>query len=291
MAQYSGSQKARLEQQRRQRQFYERQREKAANKKGKKKNNDDTYFFFEYSEWRMRRLAPFALLIHSLTILFLLSWFISARSYEVSNFHFNGIGEVEIPADNGLYKFNIKQNLPTDKAPLYSELEIEILDENFDHVYSVYKDLWQELYQDENYRTKLYSDLNVEFKLELQKAGIYHIRTISHNNNYGLFTANVSKMVFGGMYFPFYSILFGVLSVLLFFASPNLGSPSDMLAVLPKLRSWKQNRAFHYALGVALVLFIGCWVAAFNNYGFASGGDKTVLPTYFFRNNAVTYLG
>lgn len=295
MAHYSGSQRARLEQEQRRRQFIERERKKASEKIGRSNSSDDSFSFFEFSEWRMRRMAPFALLIHAFSILFLVSWFITGRSYEVStvstDFGERAMAKIDIPSANAVYQFEVFQAFPVAEAPLYSELEIEILDKNWDHVYSVYKSLWQEKHPNGEGGRSIYSDLKMEFEIELPEAGAYYIRPISHNGNNNLVKTKVKKTFIGGIYFPYYGIFFGVLSILLIVGSQKWGTPSMMYGVLPKLRSWKDNRFFKLGAVFCILLFIGSWAAAIAHYGYAAGGEEIILPTYFYQTNTVIYLG
>ena len=76
MAQYGGSEIARLEQERRQREFRERMR----NPQQRQQMLNNNSYSVEYSEWLMLRLAPFAILIYAATILFLLSWIINSNA-------------------------------------------------------------------------------------------------------------------------------------------------------------------------------------------------------------------
>ncbi len=291
MTHFADSERARLAQ--RQRAYKALQEKRASGAYG----SSNYSFFSSFTEWRMRRIAPFAMLVHAFAILFLISWFITSRSHEVATVAVNysevgmGMAKIEIPESNVLYRFEINQDLPGGKAPLYSELEIEILDENWDHVYSVYKNLWQEWHPNGEGRRSIYRDSKMEFEIELPKAGAYYIRPISHNGNNSRVRTEVLQIFIGGIYLPYYGMFFGALSVLLLLGSQVWGTPSMMYGVLPKLRSWMDNSLFKLAAFFCIVLFIGSWVAAFAHYGYAAGGNETILPTYFYRTNTVIYLG
>jgi hypothetical protein len=291
MAHHSDSQRARLEQQ--QLAFKALQKKRAAGNYGRN-NSSDSFLFSGFTEWRMRRMASFAILIHAFAILFLVSWFFTIRSSEVAtvavDFNKAGMAKIDIPESNALYKFDVSQDF-AGTAPLYSELEIEILDKNWDHVYSVYHDLWQESHPNGERGNSIYSDLEMNFEIVLPEAGEYYIRPISHNGNLGQVRAKVFKTFIGGIYMPYYAIFFGVLSLLLLLGSQKWGSPSMMYNMLPKLRSWKDNSLFKIAALFCIILFIGSWAAAIFHYGYAAGGDETILPTYFYRTNTVIYLG
>lgn len=300
MTQYGGSDRARQEQERRQREFRERMRNPLQRQAMQNNNNSESEYYFEYSEWLMRRIAPFALLIHVATILFLISWFIVAQTSSVSStltsknsvyFHKGEMIEFEAPKGGAIYNIAVQQDFPFDKAPLYSEFEVEIVDANYDHVYTVYKDFWQESHPNGDGGTNIYHDSALSFDLELEKAGTYYIRGISHNNNEGLVSAKVSKKVSGTLYFRFYSYLFGILSLLLLIGFMKWGSPSMMYHALPKLRSWKENTGFLRAATLVILLFFGTWFISLTHYGYASSGDEIILPTYFYKTNTVIYLG
>lgn len=291
MAQYGGNDRARLEQERRQREFRERMR----NPQQRQHMLNNNSYSVEYSEWLMRRLAPFAILIYAATILFLLSWIITSNTSLVTNgsayFHKGQVMSFEASSAGAIYHFDLKQDFSGSKPPLYSELEIEIIDANLDHVYTVYKDLWLESHPNGDGGIGVYKDLNISFDVELPEAGIYHIRGISHNNNEALISGNIFKKTAGSMYFGFYSLIFGILSLILIIGSQKWGSPFMMYAALPKLRSWKENRAFLRTSSLIILLFIGTWIISITHYGYAAGGDEIVLPTYFYKTNAVIYLG
>lgn len=291
MAQYGGSGRARLEQERRQREFRERMR----NPQQREQMLNNNSYSVEYSEWLMRRLAPFAMLIYAATILFLLSWFITSNTSLVTNgsayFHKGQVISFETPTGGAIYHFDLKQDFSGSKPPLYSELEIEIIDANLDHVYTVYKDLWLESHPNGEGGIGVYKDLNISFDVELPEAGIYYIRGISHNNNEALVSGNIFKKTAGSMYFGFYSLLFGILSLILIIGYQKWGSPILMIEILPKLRSWKENTGFLRTATLVIFLFIGTWIISITHYGYAAGGDEIVLPTYFYKTNTVIYLG
>ena len=156
-----------------------------SNPKYRKKPGSDN--FFEFSEWAMRRVAPIAMVIYAFTILFIVTWFIGKIDLRVGYFGIspseNQLGVIDIPEDNGIYTFELTQNFPRHSAPLYSELEIEVLNEDYDHAYSVYKDLWQEIHPNDRGTSSIYRDLKIYFELNIKKAGKYYLRGISYNNN------------------------------------------------------------------------------------------------------------
>ena len=199
--------------------------------------------------------------------------------------------KVNLPDDDQIYNFSLRQIFPTGANPLYSELEIELLDENLNHVYSFYKVLWQEKYPNENGRYQIYNDLNIEFLIEVQKAGVYYLRPISHNDNTGGVSVNVRRKARGSLYFKFYTILFGILGLILYFGRDFYGAPSDIFKEIRSLKNVKQNKFFWYILLGFSSAFILCVVMSITHYGYASYGDQSILPTYFFSNNNVIYLG
>ncbi len=295
MTQYNGSERARREKELRQRQFATRQQNKNSVKSARNNSNNDSISILEFSEWRMRRIAPIAMIIFTFTILFFISWIVTTGKDKITstsmNFNGNSIGKIEVFNDEGLYRFESYQVFSAGVAPLYSELEIEILDENWDHVYSFYKDLWQERYSNGEGGNPIYHDREMAFEVELPKAGIYYIRPISHNNNLGDVNLTVYSRSGGSMYFSYYSIIFGALSAILILGSGAWGNPFDMYYALPKIMNWKRNKLFKRIALTCIIIFAGTWFAAVTHYGYPAGGDETVLPTFFYRTNNVTYLG
>ena len=291
MAQYGGTDRARLEQERRQREFRERMR----NPQQREQMLQNDSYAFEFSEWLMRRLTPFALLIYAATILFLLSWFFTSSTSLVENgsayFHKGEVISFEAPTGGAIYHFDLKQDFSAGKSPLYSELEIEIIDANLDHIYTVYKDLWLESHPNGEGGIGVYKDLAIRFDVELPEAGIYYLRGISHNNNEALISGNIFKKTAGSLYFGFYALIFGILSLILMLGFQKWGSPVMMIEVWPKLMSWKENTGFLRATTLVIFLFIGTWIISITHYGYAAGGDEIVLPTYFYKTNTVIYLG
>lgn len=287
MAHYGGSQKARQEQAARRRMYHERL---------KKTRNSGAYSRINasaFSEWRMRRLAPFVVVINVALLLFALSWLFAQRESKISvssiKPHENQLAKFEAGRANYIYKFNISQALTPNVSPVYSELEIEILDENYLHVYSVYKDLWQERYLNDEGRNQLYSDKKMEFEVELPKKGTYYIRPITGNESeIGI---QVYQKPLGELYFFYYMILFFVLSVIILFGGGFWGMPPNMYKSLKKIRNIKKNKAFLYFTAGVILLFVSAWFVAITHYGYAQGGDKTVLPTLFYYDGKVTYLG
>jgi len=251
-------------------------------------------FFGEgYSEYRMRRITPFAFLIYAFAFLFVLSWKITTSKTFINSSYVNlttsDLGDIELSEGNTIYYFKASQQF-TLKTPLYSELEIEILDENFDHVYSVYKVLWQEQYRNDNSRLQTYSDLDVEFEIEIKKAGKYHFRAISYDNNTGPVTLRYYSKS-GSIYFGFYAILFLVLSVMLIAMSDSIGSPFTMFASLGKIKDIKQNITFIKFAAVVILIYVSCVIISYTHYGYPSSGDEITLPTYFYGKGETIYLG
>jgi len=272
MPEYNSAHRRRLEEERLRRQQLVWQRMRAVKDKRCYQSSGNSFFNTDFSEWRMRRITPFALLIHACTVILLISWFVTNRTYEVDKVATNNKSNLlkfDIESANRLYLFNITQAFPAGTNPLYSELEIEILDSELDHIYSVYKDLWQERHSNGDGGWCIYKDLSLEFELVLPEAGTYYIRPISHNNNKSPIRASIHKVLIGGIYMPYYAILFGAASLILLFGNSTWGSPSEMMAVLPKLRSWKDNNSFKlFALACFLIVSM-CCITAIPHYGYA----------------------
>jgi hypothetical protein len=291
MSQYLGSERARIEQAQRREAFRQNSQSNAFRKwmssTAKSKSG--------YSEFRMRRLAPFALLFHFFSILFFISWIVSNSKTVVDRFAIgmetSHMTKIAVPEDKALYWFDLTQNFSNAQPPIYSELEVEILDENYDHVYSVYKDLWQERHSDGEGGSQVYSDTRIQFEVELPKAGDYYVRIFSYNKNYGSIIGTISKHNSGGLYFGFFAILFGTISVIFFFGAEAWGSPFTMYRALSKIKNIRKNRLFFIFLTTFCVIYVISLIVAITHYGYAAGGDKTILPSFFHLKHSVIYLG
>jgi hypothetical protein len=253
-----------------------------------------------FSEFRMRFIAPYAMLIYVFTILFLFGWLITRSNSLISTTKINpalvDVNIITIPDNNTVYKFIANQDIkrgPNLKKPqfissrqsIYSALEIEFLDQDYNHMYSVFKDLWVE----EHY-SKEYSDTKIEFQIEFQNAGQYFVRTINHNNNNGPITLDTYK-AHGNLYFFKYLIFFIILNVILFFGNSYWGTTSMLYNALKKVKSIKNNSKFLIISSLVILLFLVCVVISFTHYGYPSTGDQIRLPSYFFDSDGVLYLG
>lgn len=291
MSQYLGSERARIEQAQRREAF----RQNSQSSAFRKLMSGTPSYKKVYSEFRMRRLAPFAVLFHFFSILFFISWIVSNSKTEVDRFAIgmetNHMTKIKVPEDKTLYWFDLTQNFSSTPVPLYSELEVEILDENYDHVYSVYKDLWQERHSDGEGGSQVYSDTRIQFEVELPKAGEYYVRIFSYNKNYGSIIGTVAKHNSGGLYFGFFAILFGTISVIFIFGAESWGSPFTMIGALSKIKDIRKNRLFLIFFVTFCVIYSASLIIAITHYGYAAGGDKTVLPSFFHLKHSVIYLG
>ncbi len=246
-----------------------------------------------FSEYRMRFMAPYAILIYVFTILFCASWLITKGNSFISKTDINLLNNelkiIDIPLKNKIYKFIANQNIQTGlnarKSNVFSELKIEFLDENYNHVYSVYKDLWVEHHSGQEYR-----DTKLEFDIEFQNAGTYFVRIINHNNNNGPITLERCK-THGSLYFFKYFIFFVILNVILFFGNSYWGTTSMLFHSLKKIKNIKHNSNFLIISSIAIIVFFGCVVISYTHYGYPSTGDEIRLPSYFFNAKDVIYLG
>jgi hypothetical protein len=290
MSQHLGSERARIEQVQRREAFRRNSQLNSFREMVGFSNRNNK----GYSEFRMRRLAPFALTTHFFAILFAISWWISNSKTVVDRFAIgmesSHMNKISVPKDKSLYWFDLTQNFSS-TVPLYSELEVEILDENYDHVYSVYKDLWQELHSDGDGGSQVYSDTRIQFEVELPKAGDYYVRIFSYNKNYGSVIGTVAKHNSGGLYFGFFAILFGALSLTFLLGAPHWGSPSMMFRALSKIKDIRKNRLFLIFMVSFCVIYVISLIIAITHYGYAAGGDKTMLPSFFHLKHNVIYLG
>jgi hypothetical protein len=294
MQRNTGQSRAQIEQARRQHAFYQRQAARAEREKsGYYKDSSGGLFNSDFSEYKMRRIAPFAALIYLITALFLVTWLVTKFKSNVGNFN-KPKTETELPKINitqpGLYHFEAEQNF-TNLAPQFSELEIEIIDQNYNHVYSVYKDLWQEKFPNENGALQTYRDLKVKFDLELNNPGLYYLRTVSHNQNNSYVYCSVSKKTGGSLYFGFYTILCLILCAILIVGSAGWGTPAMMMRSLKKSRSIKANRLFLNVAIISISIYALCLIFSITHYGYPSTGKDSNLPTHFLSKDKTIYLG
>lgn len=296
MSGHHGSNRARQEQLKRRKEFYKNFKNPRPQRSYRKTTYDNSSSFLnmEFHIWRVRRWGPFVLAIHVFTVLCFLGWLFFSGTHLVDTTNCNvasgDLGIVEVPDGGEVYNFEVSQVFPATEAPLYSELEIEILDSKMDHMYSVYKDLWQERHSNGEGGRSIYSDLRMEFEIELPEKGTYFIRPIPYNDNLGYINVRVSKRRFGNIYFKYYAITFGILSFILLIGSGLWGDVTEMWSEMIKKKTYK-NRQSQLFAGALLAIFIGIFIINISHYGYAKAGEETRLPTWFYSNGDVYYLG
>jgi len=252
-------------------------------------------------EYRTRFMAPYAMLIYVFTFLFFLGWITtrgnSFMKKEIINADSKIFQDFNISSNNTILKFNANQNIrkgtnykrpdifSLTKTPIYSELEIEILDKDYNHVYSVYKNLWLEYHEGYEYK-----DTQMDFQISFEKAGQYFIRAINHNNNNGPITMNIYNTK-PSLYFFNYFIIFIILNVILFFGNSYWGTTTVLFKALKKIKSIKHNTKFLITASLVCLIFTSCVVISISHYGYASTGDEIRLPNKFFVTNGIIYLG
>lgn len=260
------------------------------------RNSGNNLFNFEFTDERMKLISPYAVMIFLFTILFGLYALICNATSLVSTTSLNlserAVDKIEIPEANKIYQFDVAQSFLGNVTPQYSELEIELLDQDHKHVYSVYKDLWMERHPDGNYGYATYSDLKMSFDLEFKKKGTYFVRAIAHNGNISPVKVSIAKRSLGGgLYIWFYAIVFLVLSLTVFFGKDYWGNPKRLLAAFPDFSEFKSNKKFLIVFSAVSLLFVSCVVIGITHYGYASCGEETILPTKFLDTNKLIYLG
>lgn len=280
------------ERERRRREFYKKHKDI---KRPSGSTNDSSFDFTNTVSLR-KLVGPLALICYAFAILFSFAWLITRGQSIASSFRMDAVDgsleKITLPQNNKIYKFNLAQTFEAYSAPVYSELEIELLDEQFGHVYTFYKDLWQEFHPNDAGGSSLYSDTEMSFEISIEKKGTYYLRAVSHNGNTGMLRGDIYQKNFGGhLYFGFYALFFIGLSVITYLGKEYWGSPSLLLTSIPKFAVLKTNKLFVYCLIAVTVLFIGSIVVSFTHYGYASGGDEKVIPTYFYATNNVIYIG
>jgi hypothetical protein len=193
---------------------------------------------------------------------------------------------IDIPKANTIYIFEVTQ-LFTDETPTYSELEIEILDKNYNHIYTAYEDLWQESHDNGNGGWSIYSDRTIEFELELQYSGSYYIKTTNYNDNKTLVWVDLYTKK-GSLYFMSMMLTFIILVAFLF---TYIHQISGFYPIINTLRETKITKTFILAVIIVNFVFISCVVISYTHYGYPHSGDEIRLPTYFFTTKDVHYLG
>lgn len=250
---------------------------------------DERMFTFELNEEIHKFLAPFGIVLYIAIPLFWIAFFITSAKGDrsgVSTFPLKEPAKIEIAKANSVYEFQLKQLFPYGTAPVYSELEIEILDKNYDHVYSFYKDLWQERHPDESGGLKIYNDLEMTFQLEFPEKGTYMVRAISHNGNTTEVIGKVARVYIGNLYLLTFTIIISVFGGILLLLNKLVGTPWQMLETLKKGTDTKK-RAVIFA-SVLGVIFLAIIIINLTNYGYPKPGQ---IPTPFFGSDQIIYLG
>jgi hypothetical protein len=241
-------------------------------------------------EANLNTIAPYTLLLLSASILFFLTMMSRSEKTFIEKMNLDIIGNkptpINIPNANTLYIFEGEQAFSS-KVPSYSELEIELLDENFNHVYTVYESLWQEKHDNGDGGMSIYSDKIIEFEISLQHAGTYHIRANSYNGNKTKLSLKLYKKR-GSMYFLTFLIIFGTLLITLLISFDQITGIQSLFSALHKT---KITKTFIIAVIIVIFVFISCVVISNTHYGYPHSGDEIRLPTQFFSTNNVIYLG
>jgi hypothetical protein len=249
---------------------------------------------YEHSEWKKRRLAPIAVLVVGFLVLFSVTFLVVRSKSLVESIPAfspdNSLVKLSIPTGDKLYRFQLKQVFSEKDIGVFSELEVELLDQNYNHVYSVYKDLWQERHHDgEAYQ--IYKDLAINFELELPEAGTYYLRTISHNNIPFPVQGVYYKKTSGSLYYMYYMWLCLGLLVIMLLGQKIWGTPKQIVQALSKIRSVRKNKLFWGTAICFATFYIGCLVISIGHYGYAAAGDKVIVPTTLIDKENVIYIG
>jgi hypothetical protein len=251
-------------------------------------------YWISYHVYKPRRWGPFYWLWHGLTVTFALLWLIFSIKTQIGMTDIvleQGIlGSIMIPEDKGLYQFQVEQ-IFEGKTPLYSELEIEIVNDKMEHVYSFYKDLWQERHSNGEGGTSVYKDLKMTFEIQLPKKGQYYIRAIPYNDNEGQVIIEVYQRIAGNIYFGYLAIFFLIISILLLFGANGWGTPEEMWREMKERKTYKNNPQFRKACIVSGLFIVGILIINITNYGYAKAGEENRTPTWFYRTGSVYYLG
>jgi hypothetical protein len=255
---------------------------------------------FSFSEYKriydqrfkqnVNSIAPYTVLLLVASILFFLSMMFSFEKTFIKKINLDILRTkptaINIPVENTIYVFEVEQAFSS-QVPSYSELEIELLDNNFNHIYTVYKSLWQEKHENDDGNMSVYSDKILEFEIDLQKKARYHIRAISYNGNKTKISLKLYKKK-GSLYFPIFLFIFMILLIILLISFDRIPGIDTLL---PALRKTKITKTFIIAVIIVIFVFISCVVISYTHYGYPHSGDEIKLPTYFFNTKDVHYLG
>lgn len=259
----------------------------------KKKTNFTEYYKLIYNrkfEKHSNVIAPYTLLFFFAIILFSIGLIFTSRKSFIKKTDLNIRNSkpslIKIPDAQTLYTFEIEQAFSS-QIPSYSELEVELLDKDFNHTYSVYETLWRERHNNEDGGTSIFADRILQFELSLQYSGIYYIRITSHNNNTTPVTLKLYKKK-GTLYFLGVIIIFIILLIVILISFDQI---TGMNYYLTSLCNSKINDRFILAINFVIFLFITLIIISYTHYGYPHSGDEIRLPSWFFSTNDVIYLG
>lgn len=244
-----------------------------------------------------RQIAPFVLLVHVFTLIFLTTWiyFSFSTTSSTQEFHLGfgkqRIAKLEVNKGNQLYDFQLRQTLSGQFLPEYSELEIEILRSDLDHVYSFYKDLWREAHSNGEGGTSVYSDNLMKFKLVFDQPGTYYLRPNSYNENNGDIVGSMTQKSRGNVYINRFFYTFAIGSFLLFIFRDFFGSPKAALNEVRNFKRLRKNKAWLVMLTICTLSWGYVIYINLTFTGFAKGGEETVLPSRFYPTEKTKYLG
>ena len=248
-----------------------------------------------YSRWLTRRIGPFVVLLHILLVVFTLLWLITSVQKKIGSTFMSSsgaiLGKIEIPKANKLYQFELTQDFNEQIVPLYSELEIELLNEDHSHVYSFYKDLWQEKYPDDEGRTSVYHDRKLNFIISFETPGVYYIKAKSLNNTKGDIRAVIKAQNSGSLYLKGYTIFFALITLGVIIMGSYFGYPLEIYKELKYIKNLKHNYLFIIATLCSFVLVVSVIIISISHYGYANAGEQNTLPTIFLTTEQVIYLG
>jgi hypothetical protein len=262
-------------------------------KKKTSKYKDDPYE--DIRKVSIKRFSHYILSFHFVTIIFILLYILSfsdtkidSGTYRISQ---NKLGEIHIPDANYLYTIDFKQSLGI-KAPLYSELEVEILNPDYSHYYSVYKDLWQEKHPNDDGVRTTYRDDIITLQILFPKAGTYYFRAFSHNHyTMGVITSVVKKRRFGQLLTPLLALTFGIISALLILVGSAIGYPPEMyISVRDKVALINVKLYYIYLLSLlSLVLIV--IISNYYYIGYPTGGEHPTAPAKILQYKKIFYIG
>ena len=243
------------------------------------------------TEWRIRRYTPLITLSAVFVAITLFVYLFSSLSHSKNTTASTGRSNSIIPIEikkSGLNSIEINQSLSC-KLPCYSELEVELLDSNYAHMFSFYKDLWAELHPNDNGGMQVYRDNQMFVIVNVPSAGKYNLRVnsnITTSVNVIVKKRRMGKLIILPLLILF-AVIGGALSIYYF----NYRTFIEFIDYHKKIRSVKRNKLFKRYLIVGTSLIILVITLNILGYGYVGFGDFFHKQSWFLPAYKVEFLG